>query len=161
MRPAALPGAVRTTPVRTEHGRGGSVQPGMSAVSAVSAVSGTFSLLNRVQVVSRVVSQACPLHTHTALLTSNRTSVVRCGRQLYERSFPVLLLRPDGSTVHVRYREPRRLLVMPVDMSTLSEEERKSRQKRREVKRSTPSAPAEEYQDHFRADQYTRFWKKK
>ncbi|XP_020783379.1 39S ribosomal protein L55, mitochondrial [Boleophthalmus pectinirostris] len=120
-----------------------------------------WSLLHRALAVSSAVSQACSFHTHTARLSSNRSSVVRCGRQVYERSFPVLLLRPDGSTVHIRYREPRRLLVMPVDVSTLSEEERRSRLKRREVKRSTQRPPEEEYHEQFRADQYKHFWRKK
>uniref|UniRef100_A0A8C6T3B4 Mitochondrial ribosomal protein L55 n=1 Tax=Neogobius melanostomus TaxID=47308 RepID=A0A8C6T3B4_9GOBI len=117
-----------------------------------------WSLLCRA---AAAASPSCLLHTHAALLNSNRTSVVRCGRQVYERSFPTLLLRPDGSTVHIRYKEPRRLLVMPVDLSTLSEEERKARQKKRGVRRVTQSTATEEYHDHFRSDQYTRFWKKK
>ncbi|XP_033821105.1 39S ribosomal protein L55, mitochondrial [Periophthalmus magnuspinnatus] len=129
----------------------------MSVVSAYRP----WSLLPRALAVSQAVSQACPLHTHTAQLNSNRSSVVRCGRQVYERGFPVLLLRPDGSTVHIRYREPRRLLVMPVDVSMLSEEERRLRLKKREVKRSPQTPQAEEYHDQFRADQYTQFWKKK
>ncbi|MEQ2172841.1 hypothetical protein GOODEAATRI_025481, partial [Goodea atripinnis] len=51
------------------------------------------------------------LHSHGAQLSSNRTSVVRCGRQSYERQYPVLLVRPDGSTVSIRYQEPRRLIL--------------------------------------------------
>lgn len=107
------------------------------------------------------VSPSCLFHTHSALLNSNRTSVVRCGRQVYERSFPTLLLRPDGSTVHIRYKEPRRLLVLPVDVSTLSEEERRARQKKREVRKVTQTTAAEEYHEDFRSDQYSHFWKKK
>lgn len=105
-------------------------------------------------------SQASLLHTQSAQLNSNRTSVVRSGRQVYERSFPVLLLRPDGSTVHVRYKEPRRILVMPVDVSTLSEEERRARQKR-DVRRTTHKLPTVDFRDDFRADKYSHFWKRK
>ncbi|CAL9696432.1 unnamed protein product [Knipowitschia caucasica] len=115
-----------------------------------------WSLLPR----SLALWHSAALHTHTAQWNSNRSSVVRCGRQRYERSFPVLLLRPDGSTVHVRYKEPRRVLLMPVDVSTLSEEERRARQRRREVKKSPTRSPAEEdYQQAFTPHQYTRFWK--
>uniref|UniRef100_A0AAV2KVA5 Mitochondrial ribosomal protein L55 n=1 Tax=Knipowitschia caucasica TaxID=637954 RepID=A0AAV2KVA5_KNICA len=67
-----------------------------------------WSLLPR----SLALWHSAALHTHTAQWNSNRSSVVRCGRQRYERSFPVLLLRPDGSTVHVRYKEPRRVLLV-------------------------------------------------
>lgn len=52
------------------------------------------------------------LHTQVPQLSSNRTSVVRCGRQKYERLYPVMLVRPDGSTVNIRYKEPKHILVV-------------------------------------------------
>lgn len=43
---------------------------------------------------------------------SNRTCVVRCDRNIYERLYPVVLVQPDGSTLYIKYNEPRRILMV-------------------------------------------------
>lgn len=55
---------------------------------------------------------ASALHTTGLLQTSNKTSVVRCARNKYERQYPVLLVRPDGSTINIRYKEPKRIIMV-------------------------------------------------
>ncbi|KAF6728690.1 39S ribosomal protein L55, mitochondrial [Oryzias melastigma] len=104
--------------------------------------------------------QANHFHAHAALLNSNRSSVVRCGRQKYERLYPVILVRPDGSTINIRYKEPRRILQMPINVATLSEEERRSRLKKKEVK-APKSQTAEVQEDDFSVEHYSHLWKKK
>ncbi|XP_029285748.1 large ribosomal subunit protein mL55 [Cottoperca gobio] len=107
-----------------------------------------------------LLGQAALLHTHPPQLNSNRTSVVRYGRQKYERQYPVMLVRPDGSTVNIRYNEPRRVVMMPVLLSALSEEERLARRRKRYGKK-TEEQTAVDFEDSFKADKYSHFWKKK
>lgn len=61
-----------------------------------------------------VVTGATPvryhLHTSSWQADSNRALLTRVHRQAYARLYPVLLVKQDGSTIHIRYREPRRML---------------------------------------------------
>ncbi|KAM9849262.1 large ribosomal subunit protein mL55 [Aulostomus maculatus] len=106
------------------------------------------------------LSSASLVHTQTPQLTSNRTSVVRCFRKTYVRMYPVMLVRPDGSTIYIKYKEPRRILMMPIDLSTLSVEERQARQRKKERARFSQKTTID-FEDNFRVDDYSRFWKKK
>lgn len=49
---------------------------------------------------------------------------------------------------------------MPVDISTLSESDRRLRLKKREVKKTTKEKVVK-YEDDFEAEKYSQFWKKK
>lgn len=52
------------------------------------------------------------LHTACSLANSNRVAVSRLQRQAYGRQYPLLLVRTDGSTVHIRYKEPKKILMV-------------------------------------------------
>ncbi|XP_051468320.1 39S ribosomal protein L55, mitochondrial isoform X2 [Apus apus] len=115
---------------------------------------------------SRALSRL-PLHAVPRLLpavagsrrhNSNRASVCHLHRQLYGRLYPVLLVKTDGSTVRLRYREPKRILMLPLDSSALPEAERKAR-----LRRQFPSRPKAEPEETFQGidmGTYKRFWKK-
>ena len=38
------------------------------------------------------------------------SSIASIGRALYVRTYPTLLVQPDGSTITIRYKEPRRII---------------------------------------------------
>ncbi|KAG8443500.1 hypothetical protein GDO86_012049 [Hymenochirus boettgeri] len=105
---------------------------------------------------------SCHLHISAWMNNSNRTSIVRCGRKTHIRQYPVLLVQPDGSTISIPYKEPRRILKMPVDITTLSEEERKARlRKREQSKKIKTKQEREQFDDGFSIEEYSKFWKKK
>ncbi|XP_065600885.1 large ribosomal subunit protein mL55 [Cyrtonyx montezumae] len=98
------------------------------------------------------------LHTACSCHNSNRTSVTHLRRQVYGRLYPLLLVRTDGSTVHIRYKEPKKILMLPVDSSTLPEAERKAR-----LRRQFPSklqTRQEEALEELDIEKYKKFWKK-
>ncbi|XP_029943547.1 large ribosomal subunit protein mL55 [Salarias fasciatus] len=112
----------------------------------------------------RLSSRLCVLIP--ARSNSNRSSLACCGRPRFERLYRALLVRPDGSTVHVRHPEPRRILTIPVDPASLSDEERRARQKKkRDGTRARAEAEASrggyDDDDDFRADAYQNMWRKK
>ena len=43
-------------------------------------------------------------------LNANRAAVAGLGRNVYLRTYPTVLVMPDGSTVNIRYKEPRRII---------------------------------------------------
>ncbi|XP_067386520.1 large ribosomal subunit protein mL55 isoform X2 [Emydura macquarii macquarii] len=107
----------------------------------------------------RLLPIACHLHTSPSQHNSNRTSIARIQRQTYGRTYPVLLIKPDGSAIRISYKEPRRILTMPVDLSTLSEAERRERLRKRES-RKVKTSQEKVFDDEFNLDEYRKFWKK-
>ncbi|XP_068951979.1 large ribosomal subunit protein mL55 [Petaurus breviceps papuanus] len=100
------------------------------------------------------------LHTSSLQLNSNRASLTRIHRKAYVRLYPVMLVKQDGSTIHIRYKEPRRILTMPVDIDTLSPEERRMRLRKRNPKYMEVEKKETEFGDDFNVEQYAKFWKK-
>ncbi|XP_006876193.1 PREDICTED: 39S ribosomal protein L55, mitochondrial [Chrysochloris asiatica] len=124
------------------------------------ATVGSLSGLQWQSFMQRAVPSFCHLHTSLGRADCNRASFTRLHRQAYARLYPVLLVKQDGSTIHIRYREPRRMLAMPIDLDHLSPEERKARFRKREATfRKKTEEP--ELKDDFDVERYKRFWTKK
>eukprot|EP00745_Piridium_sociabile_P043971 TRINITY_DN91057_c0_g1_i1.p1 TRINITY_DN91057_c0_g1~~TRINITY_DN91057_c0_g1_i1.p1 ORF type:complete len:139 (-),score=21.96 TRINITY_DN91057_c0_g1_i1:10-381(-) len=91
--------------------------------------------------------------------SSSKTSVTRLNRYNFPRLYPTLMVLPDGSTITVRYKEPRKLIKLPEDLSLLSEADRKLRLQRRKPKQKLVIEDDLE-EDSFDASKYSHFWKK-
>ncbi|XP_031210125.1 39S ribosomal protein L55, mitochondrial [Mastomys coucha] len=102
----------------------------------------------------------CRLHTSPWRADCSRASLTRLRRQAYARLYPVLLVKQDGSTIHIRYREPRRMLAMPLDLDTLSPEERKALFRKREAQLQQKRKEEPDVVDDFDTERYKRFWTK-
>ncbi|XP_008588616.1 PREDICTED: 39S ribosomal protein L55, mitochondrial-like [Galeopterus variegatus] len=124
------------------------------------AAMGTLLGLLRQSAMKAATPMPHHLHTSSWWADSNRALLTRVRRQAYARLYPVLLVRQDGSTIHIRYREPRRMLAMPIDLDTLSPEERRARLRRREAQLRPRKEEEPEPVDSFDVERYRRFWTK-
>ncbi|KAK6036026.1 hypothetical protein COOONC_26469 [Cooperia oncophora] len=85
-----------------------------------------------------------------------RACLGKISRSQYLRHYPVTLIRPDGSTLEIRYLEPRGVVQLPVDLNALTEEERRHRLAARKPK--TKKIVQESIDDNFDPHEYMRFW---
>nr|XP_053629934.1 39S ribosomal protein L55, mitochondrial-like [Cherax quadricarinatus] len=91
-------------------------------------------------------------------INCHRASIARIGRLTYTRKYPTILVQSDGSTLNIRYHEPRKIIKMPLDLSTLTEAERKKRIEARKPKIKV--VIEEEIHDDFNLSTYKHLWKK-
>ncbi|XP_029639316.1 39S ribosomal protein L55, mitochondrial isoform X2 [Octopus sinensis] len=89
---------------------------------------------------------------------SNRTSMCKINRSIYKRMYPVTLVQPDGSTIVIRYKEPRRIITLPIDIETLTPEQKKLQLQKRKPKRIIQVV--EDFEDDFDIGRYRHLWKK-
>lgn len=108
--------------------------------------------------VKAAASRPCCLHTSAYRADSTTAALTRLHRQAYARLYPVLLVKQDGSTIHIRYQEPRRMLAMPLDLDTLSPEDRRARLRKREAQLRHEKEEEPELTDDFNVEHYRQFW---
>ncbi|XP_037357736.1 39S ribosomal protein L55, mitochondrial-like [Talpa occidentalis] len=103
----------------------------------------------------------CRPHVSSWRAASSRAPFTRQHRQNYARLYPVRLVRQDGSTIHIHYREPRRILAMPLDLDSRSPEEQRARFRKLEVQLRVMKEEEPVLGHGFDAERYKRFWTKK
>ena len=54
-------------------------------------------------------------------------------RPVYARTYPVKLVKPDGSSINIKYHTPVGIIKMPYDINQLDEAERKRRLLKRQM----------------------------
>ncbi|XP_014663266.1 PREDICTED: 39S ribosomal protein L55, mitochondrial-like [Priapulus caudatus] len=111
-----------------------------------------------IQIIKTVTSNTITWNSFFLRHNSNRASITKIGRLTYARLYPTMLVNPDGSTVRIKYREPRKIIKLPLDLSTLTEEERRARIAKRKPKEKV--VIEEEIDDNFTVDAYSHLWKK-
>ncbi|KAK6188091.1 hypothetical protein SNE40_004349 [Patella caerulea] len=89
---------------------------------------------------------------------SNRTALCRTNRNLYLKTYPTQVVLPNGATIVIRYQEPRKMIKLPLDISTLSEADRKARLLKRKPKQKV--VIEDEVEDDFDLKSYSHLWKK-
>ncbi|WKY04935.1 hypothetical protein Q1695_005722 [Nippostrongylus brasiliensis] len=85
-----------------------------------------------------------------------RACLGKIPRTQYLRHYPVTLVRPDGSTIEIRYLEPRAVVQLPVDLNALTEEEKRHRLAARKPK--AKKIVQETIDDNFDSSEYMKFW---
>lgn len=91
-------------------------------------------------------------------LSNNVASVTKLHGELYARVYPATVVLADGSSINIRYHEPRKIIKLPLDLSQLSDEDRKIRLERRKPKKKVKIV--DDVQDNFSAKKYLKYMKK-
>ncbi|XP_045493239.1 39S ribosomal protein L55, mitochondrial [Colias croceus] len=92
-------------------------------------------------------------------LNNNVASITKIHREIYTRMYPTKVVLANGASINIRYHEPRKIIKLPLDLSLLSEAEKKMRLDRRKPKKKVKIT--ETIEDNFNAKKYLKYLKKK
>lgn len=82
-------------------------------------------------------------------------AITKKHRTVYEQSYPTTLVFSDGSSIEIEYHEPRKIIVLPLNIAELTEVEQKKRLERRKMK--TKIVITEDIEDSFDENRYLNF----
>ncbi|XP_053602271.1 large ribosomal subunit protein mL55 [Plodia interpunctella] len=92
-------------------------------------------------------------------LNNNVAAITKIHRDMYMRTYPTTVVLSDGSSINIRYHEPRKIIKLPLDLSQLTDEERKLRLDKRKPKKKVKIT--DDIEDNFSAKKYLKYMKKK
>ncbi|XP_018394904.1 PREDICTED: 39S ribosomal protein L55, mitochondrial [Cyphomyrmex costatus] len=101
---------------------------------------------------ARIGSSATVLHRSFNCWTA---AITKKHRPVYERTYPTTLVLSDGSSIEIEYHEPRKIIVLPLNLAELTEVEKKKRLEMRKPK--TKIVITEEFEDSFDENRYLNF----
>ncbi|XP_014479678.1 PREDICTED: 39S ribosomal protein L55, mitochondrial [Dinoponera quadriceps] len=139
---------------RTRISRDSLAQPAQSLLSrqVVYLVGRTvrMSIASLARIGSSVPAFSRNLNCWTAAITKKH-------RRIYERTYPTTLVFSDGSSIEIDYHEPRKIIILPLNLAELTEEQQKARFMMRKPK--TKIVIDEEIEDSFDENRYLNFKK--
>lgn len=103
---------------------------------------------------SRISSSTTALRRYLNCWTA---AITKKHRAIYEHTYPTTLVFSDGSSIEIEYHEPRKIIVLPLNMQDLTEEEQKKRLEMRKPK--TKLVITEDIEDSFDENRYLNFKK--
>ena len=85
--------------------------------------------------------------------TESETKLIPLPRhkQVIAQTYPLLLVNSDGSTIRIRHKWPHMIIKLPIDLSTLSEDQKAERLKRRK-----PPVEVEDIDDGLDDDDFNQ-----
>lgn len=82
-------------------------------------------------------------------------AIAKKHRAVYERTYPTTLVFSDGSSIEIEYHEPRKIIILPLNLAELTEVEQKKRLEMRKPK--TKVVITDEIEDSFDENRYLNF----
>ncbi|KAK9877314.1 hypothetical protein WA026_017708 [Henosepilachna vigintioctopunctata] len=92
------------------------------------------------------------------LLNAFSAAITKPHRYTYTRTYPTVLVNPDGSSITIRYPEPRQIIKLPLNIWTLSEAERKAKLERRRPKKKVKYE--DDFEDNYDSSKYLKYMTK-
>lgn len=115
-----------------------------------------YNIYSRMSITSfaRIGSSAMGLSRNLNCWTA---AITKKHRKTYERTYPTTLVFSDGSSIEIDYFEPRKIIILPLNLAELTEQQKKARLEMRKPK--TKVVIAEEIEDSFDENKYLNFKK--